>query len=178
MPPSTWPPTNRSLDNVRLWDTRAFHDTVTQIQALRPYYVFADTDVDRYTIDGQYRQMLLTPRELDLRQLPAARANWINPAFIYTHGYGVVLAPVSQITPDGLPVLLIENAPPEVKTKSLKLTRPEIYYGEVTHEPVFVHTSREGVQLPQRGNQRVVALRRQGRISGLGHRHAPGGRNQ
>ena len=104
------------LDNVRLWDTRAFHDTVTQIQALRPYYVFADTDVDRYTIDGQYRQVLLTPRELDLRQLPAARANWINPAFIYTHGYGVVLAPVSQITPDGLPVLLIENAPPEVKT--------------------------------------------------------------
>ena len=57
------------LDNVRLWDTRAFHDTVTQIQALRPYYVFADTDVDRYTIDGQYRQVLLTPRELDLRQL-------------------------------------------------------------------------------------------------------------
>ena len=136
------------LDNVRLWDTRAFHDTVTQIQALRPYYVFNDTDVDRYTIDGQYRQVLLTPRELDLRQLPAARANWINPAFIYTHGYGLVLAPVSQITPDGLPVLLIENAPPEVKTKSLKLTRPEIYYGEVTHEPVFVHTSREEFNYP------------------------------
>ena len=69
------------LDNVRLWDWRAFHDTVTQIQALRPYYVFADTDVDRYTIDGQYRQVLLTPRELDLRQLPDARASWINPAF-------------------------------------------------------------------------------------------------
>ena len=102
------------------------------------------------SIDGQYRQMLLTPRELDLRQLPAARANWINPAFIYTHGYGVVLAPVSQITPDGLPVLLIENAPPEVKTKSLKLTRPELYYGEVTHEPVFVHTVARRVQLPER----------------------------
>ena len=167
MPPSTWPPTSRSLDNVRLWDTRAFHDTVTQIQALRPYYVFADTDVDRYTIDGQYRQVLLTPRELDLRQLPAARANWINPAFIYTHGYGVVLAPVSQITPDGLPVLLIENAPPEVKTKSLKLTRPEIYYGEVTHEPVFVHTAREEFNYPSGRNQRILALRRQGRFSGL-----------
>ncbi|MCU1238050.1 MAG: hypothetical protein JWP63_6017 [Candidatus Solibacter sp.] len=142
------------LDNVRLWDTRAFHDTVTQIQALRPYYVFADTDVDRYTIDGQYRQVLLTPRELDLRQLPAARANWINPAFIYTHGYGVVLAPVSRITPDGLPELLIENAPPEVKSKSLKLTRPEIYYGEVSHEPVFVDTTREEFNYPS-GEQNV-----------------------
>ncbi len=137
-----------TLDNVRLWDTRAFHDTITQIQALRPYYVFHDADVDRYTIDDQYRQVLLSPRELDLSQLPAARANWINPAFIYTHGYGVVLAPVSQITTDGLPVLLIDNAPAEVKTKSLNLTRPEIYYGEVTHEPVFVNTSREEFNYP------------------------------
>jgi uncharacterized membrane protein (UPF0182 family) len=136
------------LDNVRLWDWRAFHDTITQIQALRPYYVFQGADVDRYTIDGQYRQVLLSPRELDLSQLPAARANWINPAFIYTHGYGLVLAPASQITPDGLPVLLIDNAPPQVKTKSLKLTRPELYYGEVTHEPVFVDTVQDEFDYP------------------------------
>src|SRR5438067_1713963 len=140
------------LDNVRLWDTRAFHDTITQIQALRPYYVFHDSDVDRYTIDGQYRQVLIAPRELDLTQLPAARANWINPAFIYTHGYGMVLAPVSQITPDGLPVLLIENAPPEIKTSGLKLTRPELYYGELTHEPVFVHTAQEEFNYPSGEN--------------------------
>jgi hypothetical protein len=129
-----------TIDNVRLWDWRAFHDTVTQIQALRPYYVFHDSDVDRYNIDGRYRQVLLAPRELDLTQLPAARANWINPAFIYTHGYGLVLSEVNQITSDGLPVLLIDNAPPVVKPSTLKLTRPEIYYGEVTHEPVFVDT--------------------------------------
>jgi len=141
------------LDNVRLWDAHAFHDTVTQIQALRPYYVFHERpDVDRYTIDGQLRQVLLSPRELDLTQLPAARANWINPAFIYTHGYGLVLAPVSQITPDGLPVLLIDNAPPVVKTGSLKLTRPELYYGEVTHEPVFVHTVQEEFNYPSGEN--------------------------
>ncbi len=141
------------LDNVRLWDSHAFHDTVTQIQALRPYYVFHERpDVDRYTIDGQLRQVLLSPRELDLTQLPAARANWINPAFIYTHGYGLVLAPVSQITPDGLPVLLIDNAPPVVKTNSLKLTRPELYYGEVTHEPVFVHTAQEEFNYPSGEN--------------------------
>ncbi len=136
------------LDNVRLWDWRAFHDTITQIQALRQYYVFPDSDVDRYTIGGQYRQVLLSPRELDIRQLPDAQSRWINPHFIYTHGYGLVLAEVSNITPDGLPVLLIENAPPEVKTPSLKLTRPEIYYGEVVHEPVFVHTAQQEFNYP------------------------------
>jgi uncharacterized protein len=136
------------IDNVRLWDWRAFHDTITQIQALRPYYVFSDTDVDRYTIDGAYREVLLSPRELDINQLPDASKSWINPHFVYTHGYGVVLAPVSKITPDGLPVLLIENAPPEIKTPSLKLTRPEIYYGEIVQEPIFVHTAQEEFNYP------------------------------
>lgn len=137
-----------TLDNVRLWDVGAFQNTITQIQALRPYYEFPDTDVDRYTIDGQYRQVLLSPRELDLSKLPAARANWINPAFQYTHGYGLVMSEVSRITPDGLPFLIIENAPPEVKTKSLKLTRPELYYSEVSHEPVFVNTAQEEFNYP------------------------------
>ncbi|MCL5742306.1 MAG: UPF0182 family protein [Acidobacteria bacterium] len=136
------------LDNVRLWDWRAFHDTVAQIQALRPYYVFADTDVDRYTINGQLRQVMLAPRELDIRQLPDAQSRWINPHFIYTHGYGLVMSEVARMTPDGLPELLIENAPPEIKTPSLKLTRPEIYYGEIVHEPVFVHTAQQEFNYP------------------------------
>jgi uncharacterized membrane protein (UPF0182 family) len=136
------------LENVRLWDWRAFHDTVTQIQALRPYYVFNDTDVDRYMINGQIRQMMLTPRELEIRQLPEARTRWINPHFIYTHGYGLVMAEASKITPDGLPVLSVKNAPPEVEIPGLKLTRPEIYYGEVVHEPVFVHTAQQEFNYP------------------------------
>ncbi len=136
------------FDNVRLWDWRAFHDTVTQIQALRPYYVFADTDVDRYIIDGKLRQVLLTPRELDIRQLADARARWINPHFIYTHGYGMVMAEANRITVDGLPVLFVQDAPPQVRTNSLKLTRPEIYYGEVVHEPVFVRTAQEEFSYP------------------------------
>ena len=137
-----------TLDNGRLWDMGAFQNTITQIQALRPYYEFPSADVDRYTIDGQYRQVLLSPRELDLSKLPAARANWINPAFQYTHGYGLVMAEVSRITTDGLPVLLVENAPPEIKTKSLKLTRPELYYSEISHEPVFVDTAQEEFNYP------------------------------
>lgn len=137
------------LDNVRLWDWRAFHDTVTQIQALRPYYVFNDSDVDRYQIDGQLRQLLVTPREIDVAQLPGdARARWINPHFIYTHGYGAVVAEASRITADGLPHLLIQDAPPAVKTTSLKLTRPELYFGEVSHEPVFVHTKQPEFDYP------------------------------
>ncbi len=136
------------LDNVRLWDWKPYHDTITQLQALRTYYAFHDTDVDRYTIDGQYKQVLLSPRELDISQLPDARANWINPAFIYTHGYALVLSEVSKMTSDGLPVMMIDNAPPEIKTKSLQLTRPEVYYGEVTHEPVFVNTAQKEFNYP------------------------------
>lgn len=143
------PSKHRALfDNVRLWDWRAFHDTVTQIQALRPYYVFADSDVDRYTIGGQLRQVLLTPRELDIRQLPDARTRWINPHFIYTHGYGVVMAEAARITANGLPSLLIQDAPPKAALPELELKRPEIYYGEAVHEPVFVRTAQPEFNYP------------------------------
>ncbi len=141
------------LDNVRLWDWQAFHDTVTQIQGLRPYYVFNDSDVDRYFLDDgkggkRLQQVLLTPRELDVRQLPEARTRWINPHFIYTHGYGLVMAEANRITSDGLPELFIENAPPEIKVPGLKLTRPEIYFGEAVHEPVFVRSGQPEFNYP------------------------------
>lgn len=137
------------LDNVRLWDWRPFHDTVTQMQALRPYYTFHDTDVDRYTIDGQYKQVLLSPREIDISQLPGNQSNWINPHFIYTHGYGLVLAEVSKITPEGQPVYLIQDMPPAVKTPSLKVVQPDIYYGEVAQDPVFVDSAQAEFDYPQ-----------------------------
>ena len=135
------------LDNVRLWDWRAFHDTISQIQPLRPY-VYMDTDVDRYTIDGRLRQVLIAPRELDTRQLGSASARWINTHLMYTHGYGIVMAEANRITPDGLPVLFIKDAPPVVTTKSLRLTRPEIYYSEVAHEPVYVDTAQQEFNYP------------------------------
>lgn len=124
------------LDNVRLWDWREFHDTLSQTQPLRPYS-YADTDVDRYIIDGKLRQTLLAPRELDLGQLGNAQDSWINTNVTYTHGYGLVLAEASRISPSGLPELLVRDAPVDVRTPSLKLTRPEIYFGEQAHEPVF-----------------------------------------
>jgi uncharacterized membrane protein (UPF0182 family) len=137
------------LGNVRLWDLRAYNATITQIQALRPYYIFPNTDVDRYFPNGRIKQVMLSPREIDVSQLSAeANQSWINPRFIYTHGFGVVMAEVNKITPDGLPVLLIENAPPDIKAAGFKLTRPEIYYGESTQDPVFVHTAREEFDYP------------------------------
>src|SRR5581483_4695134 len=85
------------LENIRLWDWRAYNDTITQIQALRPYYKFPDTDVDRYTINGSLKQVLLSPREIDVRQLPAdAQQSWINPHFIYTHGFGAVVSEINK----------------------------------------------------------------------------------
>lgn len=135
------------LDNVRLWDWRAFHDTITQLQPYRPY-VYSDTDVDRYTIGGQLRQVMLSPRELDLNQLGDARARWINPHFIYTHGYGIVMAEANQVSPNGLPELIIKDAPPEISVPGLKLTQPDLYYGENVQDPVFVHTAQPEFDYP------------------------------
>ncbi len=143
------------LDNVRLWDWRAFHETIAQIQPLRPY-VYENTDVDRYMIDGQLRQVLIAPRELQLSQIGEAGGRWINPHLIYTHGYGVVMAEANRITADGLPVLFIKDAPPVVTTKSLKLTEPELYYGEAadSDQPVFVKTGQPEFDYPS-GSQNV-----------------------
>jgi uncharacterized membrane protein (UPF0182 family) len=135
------------LENVRLWDWRAFHDTLSQSQPLRPY-TYADTDVDRYQIDGRLRQTLLAPRELDLNQLGDARNRWINRALTFTHGYGIVMAEANRISETGLPQLLVLDAPVEVKTKSLQVTKPEIYYGETMDESVFVRTSQPEFNYP------------------------------
>ena len=148
------------LDNVRLWDWRAFHDTLSQTQPLRPY-TYAGTDIDRYRIDGQFRQVLLAPRELDLNQLGEAQNRWINSSLIFTHGYGLVLAEANRITPEGLPMLLVKDAPAQVLTPSLKISRPQIYFGETSHEPVFVRTAQPEFDYPSGSSE--VTLRYDGR---------------
>jgi uncharacterized membrane protein (UPF0182 family) len=147
------------LDNVRLWDWRAFHDTLSQTQPLRPY-TYAGTDIDRYRIDGQFRQVLLAPRELDLNQLGEAQNRWINSSLIFTHGYGMALAEANRITPEGLPVLLVKDAPIQVLTPSLKIARPQIYFGETSHEPVFVRTAQPEFDYPSGSSE--VTLRYDG----------------
>jgi uncharacterized membrane protein (UPF0182 family) len=135
------------LDNARLWDWHAFHDAVTQLQPYRPY-IYSDTDVDRYTVGGEMRQMMVSPRELDLGQLGEARSRWINPHFIYTHGYGIVMAEANRVSPNGLPELIIKDAPPQIGVPGLKLTRPQLYYGENVQDPVFVRTAQPEFDYP------------------------------
>ena len=144
------------IDNIRLWDEKAYTDTIGQIQALRLYYRFADMDIDRYRIDGKVKQVLLSPREIDVDALSSEARNWINRHFVYTHGYGVVASEVNRTTPQGLPVLLIQDAPPVIKVPDIKIEQPEIYYGELTHDPVFVGTDQEEFDYPEE-NQNVMS---------------------
>ncbi len=126
-----------TIENVRLWDRDPLLQTFGAIQEIRTYYDFVSVDDDRYQIDGKYRQVLLSPRELNAASLPTR--TFINEHLTFTHGMGVTLSPVNQVTPEGLPVLFIKDLPP-VSTVSLKLTRPQIYYGELTDPYVFVGT--------------------------------------
>jgi uncharacterized membrane protein (UPF0182 family) len=134
-----------TIKNVRLWDHRPLLATYGQLQEIRTYYRFVDVDNDRYTVDGQLRQVMLSPRELSYRHLPSRI--WINERLTYTHGYGVVLGPVNRISPEGLPEFWIKDIPP-VSSGSLKITRPELYYGEMSNDYVFVHTRAQELDYP------------------------------
>jgi uncharacterized membrane protein (UPF0182 family) len=140
-------PNNRqSLDNIRLWDWRALQDTLRQIQAIRTYYDFPDVDVDRYAMAGQTRQMMIAPREINDDKLPASSRNWINERLIYTHGYGVTMNSANGFTPEGLPQFVLSNMPVEGE---IKVTRPEIYFGETTDRYVYVKTRQQEFDYPQ-----------------------------
>ncbi|HSC71140.1 MAG TPA: UPF0182 family protein, partial [Candidatus Methylomirabilis sp.] len=134
-----------TIKNIRLWDHRPLLATYAQLQEIRPYYRFVDVDNDRYLVDGQLRQVMLSPRELSYRHLP--ERTWINERMLFTHGYGVVLGPVNRITPEGLPDFWIKDIPPE-STGPLKVTRPEIYYGEIANDYVFVKTRAQELDYP------------------------------
>ena len=138
-----------TLDNIRLWDWRALQDTLRQIQEIRTYYDFPDIDIDRYTIDGRLRQMMLAVRELNVDRLPESSRNWINERLIYTHGYGVTMNPVNTFTPEGLPALVLGNMPVQSTEPSIQLTRPEIYFGELTNGDVYVKTGQQEFNYPQ-----------------------------
>ncbi len=143
-----------TLQNVRLWDYRPLTQTYRQIQEIRPYYAFADLDIDRYWIGDDYRQVILAARELDQSQLQSV--TWVNQHLQFTHGYGVVMNPVNEVTPEGLPRLWIKDLPP-VSQIPLIIDRPEIYYGELTTNYVFVNTGIEEFDYP-RGEENVYTF--------------------
>jgi hypothetical protein len=141
-----------TIKNIRLWDHRPLLTTFGQLQEIRTYYKFLDVDNDRYTLGGEYRQVMLSPRELSYRHLPG-QGGWINERLIYTHGYGLVVGPVNRISPEGLPEFFVKDIPPR-SDGFPKISRPEIYYGEGSNDYVFVRTRAQELDYPS-GEQNV-----------------------
>jgi uncharacterized membrane protein (UPF0182 family) len=138
-----------TLQNIRLWDWHALQDTLRQIQEIRTYYDFPDIDIDRYEINGTTREVMLATRELNVDKLPESSRNWINEKLIYTHGYGVTMNPVNGFTPEGLPTLILSNMPVQSTVRGLTVTRPEVYFGELTNTDVYVKTQQKEFNYPQ-----------------------------
>jgi uncharacterized membrane protein (UPF0182 family) len=135
-----------TLDNVRLWDHQPLLDTFGQIQEIRTYYDFVSVDNDRYDINGQSRQVMLSARELNPAALP--NRTWVNERLVFTHGHGLTLGPVNQVTSEGLPVLFVRDLPP-VTTVDINITEPSIYFGELVNDYVIVRTKAQEFHYPK-----------------------------
>ena len=127
------------IENIRINDQEPLIQVYNQLQGIRPYYVFYDVDVDRYVIDGEYRQVFLSARELDQDRLNEQARTWVNLYLKYTHGYGITVSTVNNVTPQGQPEMLVKNIPPTTET-DFKIVRPEIYFGEKTNNYIIVNT--------------------------------------
>ncbi len=134
-----------TIQNIRLWDEEPLLKTYSQLQQIRTYYHFRDVDNDRYTVNGNYLQVMLSPRELSYADLPGK--SWINERLVFTHGFGLAMGPVSGITKEGLPAFYIKDIPP-VTVAGPQVTRPEIYYGESPNDYVIVNTKTREFSYP------------------------------
>ncbi len=138
---------DETISNIRVNDARPLKQTFNQIQGIRLYYQFNDIDVDRYTVDGEYRQVFIAPRELNFEKLNDDAKTWLNRHIRYTHGYGVVMSPVNAVTSEGQPELMFRNIPPVTET-DLEVARPEIYFGELSNDYIIIGTSEEEFDYP------------------------------
>ncbi|MDO8588151.1 MAG: UPF0182 family protein [Armatimonadota bacterium] len=134
-----------TIRNVRLWDYKPLQSDYEQMQELQQYYKFNDVDIDRYTINGEYRQVMLSARELEQQSLPDQAKVWLNLHLVYTHGYGVVMSPVNEVSPQGLPVYFIKDIPP-ISSVDLKVREPAVYFGELTDSYALVKTKPPSVK--------------------------------
>lgn len=150
------------LKNIRLWDHQPLLTTYAQLQEIRPYYKFLDVDIDRYTINGKFKQVMLSPRELSYEHLPSK--SWVNEHLVYTHGYGLVLSAVNQISQEGLPEFLIKDIPPAGNT-DIKIDRPEIYFGELSNSYVVVNTRQQEFDYPSGDENKYTHYNGNGGVS-------------
>ena len=149
---------------------RRSQDTLRQVQEIRTYYDFPDIDIDRYQINGSLREVMLAVRELNVDKLPESSRNWINDKLIYTHGYGITMNPVNGFTPEGLPTLYLSNMPVQSTVPGLNVTRPEIYFGEITNTDVYVKTHQQEFNYPEGQTNNLTSYQgtggiRDGRLS-------------
>ncbi|BAZ53966.1 hypothetical protein NIES4103_66500 [Nostoc sp. NIES-4103] len=153
-----------TIRNIRLWDYRPLLSTYRQIQEIRLYYQFQSVDVDRYTVNGDYQQVMLSGRELAYSQLPQEAKTWVNQRLKYTHGYGLVMSPVNQVTSDGLPELYIKDIPP-VSGVDLQVSQSAIYYGEKTDNYIFTGTKTQEFDYPLGDGNAFTNYNGQGGVS-------------
>ncbi|HEY5168774.1 MAG TPA: UPF0182 family protein, partial [Thermoleophilia bacterium] len=143
-----------TLNNIRLWDPQTLVANYRQQQELQPYYSFLDADVDRYTVNGVYTQTMVSARELNTAGLPASSQSWVNQHITYTHGFGVAMSAVNQVTKDGSPDFLIQDIPP-VTAPGLEIRQPRIYYGERGTGYSLVKTNNKEFDYPGPNNTDV-----------------------
>ena len=136
-----------TIENIRLWDRRPLIQTYKQLQEIRLYYDFNSVQVDRYHFD-KYTEVALAGRELPVSQIPDRAQTWVNTHLIYTHGYGVVMNPVNEILPNGMPNLVIQDIPPTT-TVPISLKQMGIYYGEESDQFVLVNTTTKEFDYPK-----------------------------
>ncbi|MBN2331268.1 MAG: UPF0182 family protein [Candidatus Aenigmarchaeota archaeon] len=135
-----------TVSNIRLWDWRPLQQTYNQLQLFRTYYEFNDVDVDRYRLDGMYKQVLVSAREMNTRDLPGQAQTWVNEHLVYTHGYGAVMNPVDQVSSEGLPIFYMKDIPPT--SGYIDVEQDRIYFGELTNDYVITGTSTEEFDYP------------------------------
>src|SRR5674476_786880 len=129
-----------TVDNIRLWDPQVLLRSYSQLQELRPYYSFTTVSVDRYSVNGVYTQTMLAPRELRVAGLPPQAQTWVNQHITYTHGYGVAVSAVNQVSSGGSPDFLVQNVPTVSSAPTLAITQPQIYYGLLGTNYALVRT--------------------------------------
>ncbi|PKQ27844.1 MAG: UPF0182 family protein [Candidatus Anoxymicrobium japonicum] len=145
-----------TIQNIRLWDPRPILNTFGQMQSIRQYYKFNDVDVDRYTVNNDYRQTMISAREMVQEQLPESARTWVNDTLVYTHGYGAVMSPSNDVTSEGNPDFIIKDIPPAGPT-NIQIKTPQIYFGELSNDYVVTNTTEREFDRPQ-GDKEVRAV--------------------
>ncbi len=136
-----------TIDNIRLWDPSVLATTFRELQEIRAFYRIEDVDVDRYEIDGDLTQVMISARELDERNIPGG--GWVNEKLVYTHGFGAVLSPANDVTSVGQPQFLIKDIPPVSQAEELEIDQPRIYFSDTaTTDYRIVNTDELEVDFP------------------------------